>query len=191
MSSIINRTFLFGKIYDVPVCLKISIINAVLTKLDFLCEKSLRTNSSWPPGAHARPGWRATLKWFYFCKGACITGRRRKMLLKGVCHEIFNNYFFINSICAPDKLFKFFRLRFRCRRDILKFKKLLGVHDTAESYLAMCMTPQSQPLWCAWHRGVKMHTAETGSKTFQVSGCSENFDSAVSCTLWHCVVRIF
>ena len=54
--------------------------------------------------------------------------------LKGVCHEIFNLYFHDSTPSGPliNRL-KYFRIRFRFRRDIQIFKKLSGVHHTAES----------------------------------------------------------
>ena len=48
---------------------------------------------------------------------------------------------------------------------------LRGVHHTAESSSAVCIIPQSQALRCASHRGVKMYTAESKSKSLGVSGC--------------------
>ena len=76
---------------------------------------------------------------------------------------------------------KYFRIRFRFRWDIQTFNKLRGAHHTSESSSAVCIIPQSQapqciPLrsqapQCASHRGVKLHTMESKSKSLEVSGC--------------------
>ena len=57
---------------------------------------------------------------------------------------------------------KYFRIRFRFRRDIRIFKKLCGVHPTAESDSAVCITPRSQT------RGVH-HTTESSDEEFSKS----------------------
>ena len=48
---------------------------------------------------------------------------------------------------------------------------LRGVHPTMESSSPVCIILQSQALRCASHLGVKMHTAESKSKSLRVSGC--------------------
>ena len=89
--------------------------------------------------------------------------------LKGVCHEIFDLHFFhdLNPSRPLINRLKYFRIRFRFRRDIWIFKKLHGVHPTAESDSTVCVIPGSQTLQCASYRGVRLlgvhHTADSDS----------------------------
>ena len=92
-------------------------------------------------------------------------------------------------IKAPDEQLKYFRILFRFIWEIRIFKKLCGVHPTAESDSAVCITPLfwvklrgvhhtvesssvvcipllSQALRCAWYHGVKLlgvHPTEDSS----------------------------
>ena len=50
-------------------------------------------------------------------------------------------------------------------------KKLRSVPTTAESSSAVCFLPRCQARRCASHRGVKLHTLESKSKSLGVSGC--------------------
>ena len=60
---------------------------------------------------------------------------------------------------------KYFRIRFRFRRDIKILKKLCSVHPTAESDSTECIILLSQTPWCASYRGVRLrgvhHTVES------------------------------
>ena len=85
--------------------------------------------------------------------------------LKGVCQEILDLQFFswFEPTWAPDKQAEKFSNSFRFRRDIRIFKKLRGVHPTAESSdemfsknSAVCIPPQSQTLRCASYRRVNL-----------------------------------
>ena len=67
---------------------------------------------------------------------------------------------------------KYFQILFQLRRDIQIFKKFRSVHHTAESSSAVCIPPLSQAPPCASHCRVKMHTAESKSKSLRVSGWS-------------------
>ena len=63
---------------------------------------------------------------------------------------------------------KYFRIRFQFRPDIQIFKKLSGVHHTAESSSTVCIPPQSQAPRCASYRRVKlcgMHPTTESSST--------------------------
>ena len=112
--------------------------------------------------------------------------------LKGVCHEMFDLHFFHDSNPSRPLInrLKYFRLLFQFQRDIRIKKKetpqcashcgvrLCGVHHTAESSSAVCITLQSQVMKssqktqrCASHCGVKLHTAESKSNSLRVSGC--------------------
>ena len=55
--------------------------------------------------------------------------------------------------------------------DIFELVWLCGVHPTAESRSTVCFLPQSQALRCASHRGVKLNTTVSKSKSLRVSGC--------------------
>ena len=112
-----------------------------------------------------------------------------KFLLQGSVSRDFRPPVFFHDLNPSGPLInrlKYFRIRFRFRRDIqiLKklrgvhpmktkhLKKLCGVHPTAESDSAVCIIPRSQALQCASHRGVSnlpsvcfdgfeiLHTAE-------------------------------
>ena len=100
-----------------------------------------------------------------------------------MCHEIFDLHFFHDSNPSRPLInrLKYFRIRFRFRRDIRIFKKLHGVHHTAESSSAclhhtaesssaVCIIPRSQAPRCASHRGVKLrrvhNTAESRDEKF-------------------------
>ena len=137
---------------------------------------------------------------------------RETLPLKGVGHKIFDLQFFslFEPIWAPDKQAKIFSNWVSISRRYSNFLKALqcashrgvrlrGVHHSAESDSAVCITPRSQALRCASlrgvkgtnflknsavcilprsqaprcasHRGVKLHTAESKSKSLEVSGC--------------------
>ena len=55
--------------------------------------------------------------------------------LKGVCHEIFELHFFHDANPSGPLInkLKYFQIWYQFRRDIPIFKKLRGVHTTAES----------------------------------------------------------
>ena len=65
---------------------------------------------------------------------------------------------------------KYFRIQLRFCQDIQIFKKLRGVHPTAESDSAVCCIRRSQALRCASHRRVKLgcvhHTVESSDEKF-------------------------
>ena len=78
--------------------------------------------------------------------------------LKVVCQETFDLHFFHDSNPSRPLInrLKHFLIQFRFRKDIQIFKKLSGVHHTAESSSAVCIISRSQAPWCASHRRVKL-----------------------------------
>ena len=74
-----------------------------------------------------------------------------------MCPKIFNLNFFHDSNPSRPLInrLKYFLILFRFWRDIQIFKKLRGVHHTAESSCALCMPPWSQAPRCASHHRVK------------------------------------
>ena len=87
----------------------------------------------------------------------------------------FRHLFFswFEPIWASDSL-KYFRIRFRFRRDIRLQSDLCGVQHTAEmisvhtteTIFAVCYTPRRWSPRCATYRGYKLHTAETNSNSY-------------------------
>ena len=94
---------------------------------------------------------------------------RNTLPLKGVCHEIFDLQFFswFEPIWAPDKQAKVFSNGVLISPRIQIFKKLCGVHPSAESSSAVCNTPLSQAPRCATQSGVRLrgvqHSEESDS----------------------------
>ena len=93
------------------------------------------------------------------------------LILKVVCHEIFDLQFFHDSNPSGPLInrLKYFQIRFRFRRDIQILKKLRIVHPTVESDSAVCVytvesdstvciTLRSQAPRCASHPRVKWWT---------------------------------
>ena len=103
--------------------------------------------------------------------------------VKGVCHEIFDLYFFMiqtihgpltNRLTSPrnsDVYIISIVRNFSGVTNTQYIKKLPGMHHSAESIFAVCIAPQSQSPRCASHPRVKLNTAESKSKSSLVSGC--------------------
>ena len=77
--------------------------------------------------------------------------------LKGLCHETFDLYFFLDSNPSDPLInrLKYFRIRFHFFCDIRVLKQLQGMHPTAESDCAVCIIPLSLTLRRASHCRVK------------------------------------
>ena len=78
--------------------------------------------------------------------------------LKGSVSQDFQPPFFYNSNPSRPLInrLKYFRIQFQFPRDIRIFKKLWGVHPSAESSSDVCILPCSQGLRCASHRRLKL-----------------------------------
>ena len=111
---------------------------------------------------------------------------RETLPLKGVGHKIFDLQFFslFEPIWAPDKQAKIFLNWVSISRRYSNFLKALqcashrgvrlrGVHHSAESDSAVCITLRSQAPRCASHCRVKLrgvhHTAESSDEEFSKS----------------------
>ena len=89
--------------------------------------------------------------------------------LKGVCHEIFDLHFFHDWNPSRPLIYRLkysiFEFGFDFAEIFEFIKKLHGVHPSAKSSSAVCITPRCQASRCASYHGVKLrcvhHTAES------------------------------
>ena len=91
----------------------------------------------------------------------------KRVLKKSVSQDFRPPIFFhdLNPSGPLIKRLKYFGIRFQFCQDIQIFKKLCGVHPTAESELAVCIIPQSRAPGCAFYHGVNFRGVQNTAES--------------------------